>query len=186
MVALGSGIIWYGISLPFFNNATGRGYTGFFLGMILFYLYEKTEENHRLKIFTFVYSFILTIAILFCLAFDVLIDSQQGIFLFMLWPAVLFLFLNFEKLFKNGKSGFCWWSIFGSLSFEMYVWHSPFLLLYKLGRKAFGFSAACTRMDMFLFTLWMIVFSFFMCKAVEPLLNNFVKKVTAFFSAQET
>lgn len=158
MVLLGLGIHYYKINLPFLNDSTSRGYVAFFLGMLLYELYKKYGSNKNLYI-----SSINMIAVCFLGAALRMIDDQWAIFTFLLFPPVLFLFLGAEKIFSSKL-----FAVLGGVSFEMYLWHFPFLLLYRPARKILGLTAEITHLEMVCFTVILILF----CLPVTLLLEK--------------
>lgn len=169
MVLLGLGIHYYKINLPFLNDYTSRGYVAFFLGMLLYELYKKHGSNKELYI-----SSIILIAVCFVGGAALrMIDDQWAIFTFLLFPPVLFLFLGAEKFFSPKV-----FAMLGGVSFEMYLWHVPFLHLYNPARKVLGITQQITHLEMVCFTLVLIVFCL-------PVTLIFEKRVHAFCMCKE-
>ena len=162
MALLGLGIHYYNINLPFLNGQVSRGYVAFFLGMLIYEIYKRYGSNRRLYIFS-----IVMILICFSSAALKMIDDQWAIFTFLLFPSVLFLFVGVEKVLSANV-----FAVLGGVSFEMYLWHFPFLCLYKLVRKMFGITMAVTHLEMVCFTLSLIV----ICMPVTLILEKKIRR----------
>ncbi|MCR5080889.1 MAG: acyltransferase [Treponema sp.] len=167
MCLLGVGALSYKIELPFFNNASSRGYMAFFFGMILFYIYNHFSRKILLSIST-----VLIVSVMFCIFFDKWIDNQQMIFTFMLFPSILIFSLSIEKVFKSKI-----FSFLGGVSYEMYIWHSAFILLYICAKKQLGFELIYTRTEMLIFTLCLIGIACLAYQFVEKPLIAKLKEV---------
>ena len=163
MILLGLGIHYYKINLPFLNDYTNRGYVAFFLGILLYELYKKHGSNKKLYI-----SSIIMISACFLGAALHMIDDQWAIFTFLFFPPVLFLFLGAEKLFSSKV-----FAILGGVSFEMYLWHVPFLHFYRPARKLLGITAEITHLEMVCFTAVLILF----CVPITVVLEKKVQKL---------
>lgn len=166
MVMLGLGIHYWGINLPFMNGQVSRGYVCFFLGMLLYELYE-THASRKI----FVVSAIVSVLILLCILTNHFIDDMWAILTFLLFPAALFSFLGAEKLFAPKI-----FSILGGIAFEMYLWHVPFLLFYKSARPFIGIQAEITQAEMVLFAVVLIVFCIPMTLFVEKTVGKAVAR----------
>ena len=166
MCLLGVGGLSYKIELPFFNNASSRGYMAFFFGMILFYIYNHFSRKILLSIST-----VLIVSVMFCIFFDKWIDNQQMIFTFMLFPSILIFSLSIEKVFKSK-----FFSFLGGVSYEMYIWHVSLILLFICSKKILRFEQVYTRIEMIIFTACIILFSGFMYQFVEKTLIKKIKE----------
>lgn len=163
MVLLGLGIHYYKINLPFLNEQVARGYVAFFLGMLLYELYKKYGSDKKLY-----FSSVVLIVVSFIGAALRMIDDQWAIFTFLLFPSVLFILLGAEKIFSSKV-----FAVLGGVSFEMYLWHVPFLHFYSPARKLLGITHSITHLEMICFTFVLVAF----CLPVTLILE---KKVRAF------
>ena len=153
LMIAGISAVTYKLNIPFLNLATGRGYSAFFLGMLFYYIYENVPKKIMIA-----YSFLCLALCGVCAVLKNGIDDQWGIFTFMIWPSVLIIFLSCEKLFS--------WKVFsllGAISFEMYLWHSAILLLFFAFKNKFFYNSF-NNLEMFLITLFIILFSILMYK----------------------
>ena len=166
MITIGVGILTYEINLPFLNNKTGRGYSAFFLGMIL----KKVKDRVPLKSLI-----IIALSFLFMVfiagVFQTGIDNQWGIFTFMIWPSVIILFLSIEKFFSYKIV-----NLLGCSSFEMYLWHVSIIRIYSLIKVMIG-KTEYTFIEMLLLTFFIILFSIFIYKVAEIPLTNRLKSI---------
>lgn len=140
----------------------------FFLGMLLYEIYEKHSKEKKL----FIISVFISFVVLFCIVKNHMIDDQWSIFTFLLFPPVLFLFIGMEKFFSSKV-----FSVLGAVSFEIYLWHSPFLLFYKPARKMLKITYPVTHIEMLCFTVVLILFclpiALVLEKRVRGLLCNY-------------
>ena len=166
MVLLGLGIHYYKINLPFLNDSTSRGYVAFFLGILLYELYKKYGSDKKLYI-----SSIVLIAVCFIGGALRMIDDQWAIFTFLLFPPVLFLFLGAEKIFSSKV-----FANLGGISFEMYLWHSPLLKLYRPALKVFGIKAPITHGEMICFTTLLILLCIPLTLIVEKGITKYLQR----------
>ena len=120
--AAGVGIVKYGIRLPFVNYYTGRGYAAFFLGALLWYAWQTAARGRLLA--ASVFTLILCGAAGFT-GGEELFDDQWGILTFIIFPCVLLSALCLKDC-AAGK----WCNALGGISFEMYLWHFPMLILW--------------------------------------------------------
>ena len=169
MVVLGISVSTYKLNMPFLNNATGRGYASFFVGMILYKIFMKIPQKN-LFIISSITLFITAITVLFKLQ----IGNQQGIFTFIIWPCVIFLFLSCEPLFK--------WKVFtvtGSSSFEMYLFHVAGIYIYMSIKHFFG-NTYYTFYEMIGFAFVIMCCSIIINRFVElPITKNLKKYIPA-------
>ena len=163
--AIGVGIVSYDINLPFLNNYTGRGYAAFFWGMILFQITKKGIT--KLQFALALSGFLATSAALI-LHFG--IDKQWGTYTFIFFPSILILALKSEKFFKSKI-----FSLLGSVSFEMYLWHVPAIYSLVLARKVLGINQVFSRAEMLIFTLVIFTFASLLYKFIEIPLTKKLK-----------
>lgn len=161
--AAGVGIIKYNIRLPFVNYYTGRGYAAFFLGALLWYAWHKAARKTLLAV--------SVLALLLCGAAGFtggaeLFDDQWGILTFIIFPSV---FLSALCL-KDYVPGKCW-SVLGGISFEMYLWHFPMLILWDFVKDRICVEK---RIWMAVFTILVFILSAVLYAAAEiPLARRF-------------
>lgn len=159
----GISAVTYKLNIPFFNLATGRGYSAFFLGMLFYYIYKNIPKKILIT-----YSILCFVLCGICAVYKNGIDEQWGIFTFMIWPSVLIILLSCEKFFS--------WNIFsmlGAISFEMYLWHVSGLYLFIIFKNMLKLNTS-SFLEMVLFTLLMIIISFGMLQ-IEKKITNLLK-----------
>lgn len=116
-VLMGMGIRFIHLDLPFLHESNGRGYTAFFVGVLLYYINEKLEKKDRLLIG--IIMFIIGTVV-------VAMPIPLGVALTILvYPGLLLLLINIKQI------GFKTISSLGDISFEIYILHVPtYYLLY--------------------------------------------------------
>ena len=166
MVLVGMGVHYYEIEFPFFNSLSCRGYVGFFLGILLYEFYSSCKSLNKL----FVVAFIVAICSAGSIFFGKMADDKWAILTFLLFPSVLFVFLRLNSFFLSGI-----FSVVGALSFEMYLWHYPFILLYKTVRELSKANSVVSRNEMLLFTVALVILCIPIYFLVEKRISYFVK-----------
>ena len=163
MIFIGCGVHYWKIELPFLNDGTSRGYTSFFLGILLWQIIKKRERMY------FGISAIITIIIGLCLLLNIGLDDQWGIFTFLLWPSLIICSVYIEDMifFNCLNKGI---GILGGASFEMYIWHLPMRNLYML---LLGFPSKYTVIEMILFVTIIICISIFMYLFTEQKIRRY-------------
>lgn len=124
MILFGFGIGVYKLDLPFMNWQIARGYYAFFFGLVLAAYINK----YGIKAKEIVIS-ILTIAlvsVMFIFYREGADDYINYTVTFLLYPAIIILFET-----KIMRKIFCHkiWGVLSGISFEVYLWHLPMLLL---------------------------------------------------------
>ncbi len=158
------GIIGYTTCvIPCFSLRSYRGFASFFIGCIIYLAYTKWNLKRQL----FIYSIMaFTICILAGLInFNLFYDDdicQWGISTVVLWPATFIIFLELNRFFKSDK-----WQTLGGISFEMYLWHMSFISLHHIFRSLIPNFAKSEILQMILFFVFLIFFSFIIFTFVE-------------------
>lgn len=118
-VLLGMGIRILKIDLPFLHSSNGRGYTAFFVGVLLFYLCEKLEKKYKLAV-----GAILFLAGIFAVILNIQLALSVTL---LLYPGFILLILNVKQINLKFVSDL------GDISFEIFIWHIPvYYLIYLL------------------------------------------------------
>ena len=166
MLSIGTAAVCYNLNLPFLNLSTGRGFSAFFGGSLLFYLSE-----FKSKILIPI-SFIGILTTLPALVLNLGIGGEQwGIFTFVFFPSILILALNFDSFF-NSK----FFKFLGGISFEIYIWHFPAIILLMCLKHFLGLEQVYTRTEMFIFTLAIVLFAIPMYLFIEKTLVKIIRK----------
>ena len=134
IILLGCGIATYGINTFLLDSQTARGYRAFFFGVLLAGAIAKNDGKPSAGLWI---SSLVTL-VLFALALifkrSLLEDNRMYLLTFLVFPAMIVLLSTpaAKKLF-SGKI----WSVWGGISFNVYIWHEPMLvalnLLFGLG-----------------------------------------------------
>lgn len=168
MVVLGACIVSYGWSFPFFTSETGRGYSSFFLGLIVYNMWLKL--SHRgLTIYGIIMTAICAFG--FVYKFEYIQSNQREVMAYMLWPALMFVGLAAQNLFKLKI-----WGILSAISFEVYIWHFVGLLFMAFLGVKYGYTYPPTHKTMIIFLLSLWAFSAIMYYLVEKPLTKKLKK----------
>lgn len=134
MIFLGIGIRTYGISLPFLNEYSCRGYYAFFFGLLLAELLSKRKIKRYVE--------------LCCLALVVIIpyliytktefmSEATYIMTFIFFPALIIVFKS-EILKRIMNCKFI--GLLGLISFDVFIWHNSFYLLMYIFIKFFNWN----------------------------------------------
>ncbi len=127
MVLIGMGVNDYEISLPLFNPEVSRGVVPFFFGCVIWIIYSVIKKKTAVIISLVA----ITIALLAgYTSYDTYYDNLQMILIFMIYPALILLFMTStvtDAIFNHKICG-----ELGKISFEMYMWHVPVFSLLKL------------------------------------------------------
>ncbi len=114
-VILGMGIRFLHMDLPFLHESNGRGYTAFFIGVLLYHVTEKLTKKRMLITGTFLLvSGIVSVLMRLHLALSLTI---------LVYPGFLLLLLNTKQI------NCVYVGSLGDVSFEIFIWHVP---LYNL------------------------------------------------------
>lgn len=151
VVLMGCGIATYSINWVFLDWQTARGYRGFFFGLLLAMMIERSGgKPSRVMVLSSV-SVLAGFALALIFDRTLLEDYLQYTMTFLVFPAILVLFETLAI-----RMLFAWkiWGAFGRISFDVYIWHSAMLvqmnLLCFLAGKTLDYS---NLKYMFLFTL---------------------------------
>lgn len=178
MSIIGIGIFNYNINFPFFNYSTGRGYASFFLGCIIHYVYANYPQMKKtfLKV---AIGLSCCCIIAGCINFSLFYDDvmcQWGIFTFVLFPSIFIIFLEIDKLFVSKR-----WTVFGGISFELYIWHSPLFVLFSLAKETFKQIMPSPFVLMIFLLFVTICYSYLMYRFVErPIIKYLKSKMNQF------
>lgn len=172
IMLLGLGINFYGIELPFLNWTAARGYIAFFWGVILCCILTKSCSIARLKgssIIILVAVFILTIW-----NPNEMWDNFSMILTFLIYPAVIVLLLtsNMLKTILEHKI----FGTLGGISFEMYLWHVPIMLIIANIHYLLGYKPEYSWISMGIFTVITFVTAAILFVFVEKPLTLYLNR----------
>lgn len=169
MVFLGLSIRTYVINLPFMNLDISRGYYSYFGGILFLHLYEWMKHwlSSKCRI---VFSLLVIVMFVWCGLYHpaFILDHDWFNFTFLLFPSIL---LFTETLFETCRLRCN--KILGAISYEMYLWHLPFIVLIKLFEKR-EFIVPSNDGYMLLFWGGVIVWGCIIYKFVEIPLNKII------------
>ncbi len=124
MILLGLGVGVYGGNWPFFNWQIARGYYAFFFGLLLA-SYVKTYGINKGAVTASIISVVFFV-LMFAFYPQYTQKFTNYMLTFLLFPAVVILFETkvAGKIFRHKV-----WGTLSAISFEVYLWHMPTLLL---------------------------------------------------------
>lgn len=167
MVLIGSGIIEYEINFPFATIQNGRGYTGFFIGVILCDIYKKVSRRN-LIIGSLLYGGIPIL--LFVYAYNIVNANLRMLLLFVIYPTIVLWAVCLKPVSWLGNNRLV--KLLGKSSFEVYIWHYPCILLIKIIVASLSIEIKHTYVTMAIFALVIEIVAIFIYKFVEiPLVS---------------
>ena len=182
MILLGCGIQTYGISLPYLNSMTGRGYAGFFMGVLIAMYVKKYGISKKLSILSFSVS---ALVVYLCLFHSNGVEAEhRNLLSFILFPSMV---LSTEsnavkKLFHHD-----FWRIWGQCSYNAFVWHIPMILVLALAADFVDIAPYIPhRKTMYLFALLVETVGVVSHFAIEKPLTHAAKRVVYMISAAHT
>lgn len=124
IVLMGCGLITYNINLPFLNAETGRGYSCFFMGLLLAMYVKNYGVSTRLSLLCIVVA--LAYVYLCVFHYGPMDLHQQFLLTFVLYPALVIQTESgiFRMLFSHHI-----WQKLGQYSYNTFIWHAPMLLM---------------------------------------------------------
>ena len=131
VIFFGIGIRIYGIEKPFMNWQVSRGYYAFFFGLLLAAYISKYGIRKK----EIVISSILTVGLILVFIFCPQYATQHINFIitFLLFPSIIILFETkpAHMIFRHKI-----WETISGISFEVYLWHLPLMVLWCLIRDS--------------------------------------------------
>lgn len=169
MSILGLSGLQYRVEIPFFNELSERGYAAFFWGVVLYNLYKRIDNKKQLG---------LVCAIVFAgifsagkIDFKLFFDNTWGILTYLVFPVMMFALLSIGRCLKSDK-----WFIIGKISFEMYIWHLPCLIIF-IAISEFLNCYIYRNLSMLLFGIIVTAFATVMYFAVERRVSLKIRNV---------
>lgn len=186
MIFVGLSVNTYGLSLPYFNSYTARGYFAFFFGAFLYYIIAVVPKKQSILVSLIV---LVVVALPKLIHYPELYDNSQMIATFLVYPSIVTLFINSEwlnKVLGNKISGYL-----GGVSYEIYLWHGPCLVVQGI-LLATGVLQGVTYKTLVCFVLITLTISCFMFSVVEKklyqkmyhMLDGFFDRVIKFDKEQ--
>lgn len=124
MIFIGAGVQDYHLYLPFLNESAARGYCAFFFGLVFAYFVKGKEITWKYSVI----SLALVAGITYGMVnhYNYFEKGIQYIMAFIYYPALIVLFTwgPIKKMLNYKFIG-----ILGEITYDMYVWHVPMLLL---------------------------------------------------------
>ena len=132
MIFLGLGIQYYGIDYPFFNYLSSRGYTTYFLGLLL--AYNKNQSRRWIN-YPLCMLVIFTIPFLIYKQYWLVLKDVKYIMIFIFYPALILIFSSqfISKIF-NWK----WIGKLAGISYNAFMWHYPLIEIIYVFLKLFN------------------------------------------------
>lgn len=170
LLGLAGGV--YGFDLPFLNWQISRGYYAFFFGLLLAAYISKYGVKVKEIVISFVSIILFT---LLCIFFPQYAKVNTNyIVTFLVFPAIIILFET-----KVMRKIFChkFWGTLSAISFEVYLWHLPLLLLMYFMMNLFSWDPDFSNLlFMLIFTLivWVVatLMYFFAERPITKLLTR--------------
>lgn len=154
IILLGIGIGVYGIDWPFLNWQVARGYYAFFFGVI----FGAYVARYKIRLREVIVSLITLTVVILAFVFypQCAEDYTNYISTFLLFPSIIILFET-----KPVQKIFCHkiWETLSAISFEVYLWHLPMMLLMYLLMKALNWQpnfANLASMIIFMLATWVV------------------------------
>ena len=169
MVVIGTVVVEYGFSFPFFTENTGRGYSSFFLGIILYAMWERLSHKALM-----IYSVIMAAACAYgyLFQFQYIQGNHRAVMTYMLWPAMMFIALGTARFFRLKL-----WGVLAAISFEMYIWHFIGLAFMNYIGYKFSITYPPAQVTMIGFVLILFAFATVMHYLVEKPLTKWLKGI---------
>lgn len=167
---IGLGILEYGISLPFLNVYSGRGFNSFFFGILFAKCMKKGLFKINRKIKTSCIIGIVIVLVVMYMGLDANTYWERAYVLtFVLYP-MLVVALHSTKERK-------WLGMLGGIAFDVYIWHYPLLVLYIVIAKILGCSTYLhTISSLIIFTGFVCGFAFFSYNQIEKPITAFLRR----------
>lgn len=173
MVLIGSGIIEYGINFPFATVQNGRGYAGFFIGVILCDIC-KNSSRRNIMIGSLLYGGLPILLLIY--AYYIVNTNLRMVLLFVVYPVIVLWAVCLKPVAWLGDNKLV--KLLGKSSFEVYVWHYPCILLIKIAASCLSIELKHTYVTMVLFALCVEIVAIFIYKFVEvPMTRLVVTKI---------
>ena len=135
MIFLGMGIQTYGLSLPFLNNSSSRGYYSFFFGILL----AESLSKHKINTKAIIVCIISLVILTYLIAYhnDFMSSGISYTMTFIYYPMVIILCKSniIGRLLNRKIIG-----QLGRISFDVFIWHNPFYLLLYICIKLFNWN----------------------------------------------
>lgn len=170
MIFIGSGIIEYGINLPFATEQDGRGYVSFFIGVILCDVYNSNPPKKALLGATLGGGFCLGVLMT---SYQIVNDDLRMVLNFIIYPTLIIWAVCFK--FTNRICDNKVINLLGKTSFEVYLWHYPFILLIQILAKYFSIEIKHTYGTMFLYAFVVEIIAIIIYKKAEISLTSWLK-----------
>lgn len=181
MCLLGCSILFSGMSLPYLQSDTARGYCAFFFGLLLGGYVKKHGIGKKQICFSLVT--ILLFAFFYWLNYTLVIYDIRYILVFLLYPSIIILAESnaSKKVFSSPI-----WASIGAIQFGVYLWHSPFTLTGFMITAVYGITLDYSNiLYMLLFTLIVELFSVASHYLIEKPLARYTAKLIRKMEAEE-
>lgn len=174
MILMGCGLITYNINLPFFNTETGRGYTSFFMGLLLAMYVKNHGVSRQLSLLCLAVTLGYVFVCIFCSG--PMASEQQFLLTFVLYPALV---LQTESAMSGKLFSHSIWQKWGQFSYNTFIWHVPMLLAIKHAGFYWNLDAYLPhRWAMYTFCLTAEIVGILSYYGIEKPLNGVVKRLT--------
>lgn len=171
-ILLAIGIRTYGITLPFFNSTTVRGFIPFFFG-VLFGKYINGRDSKRGELIASI-GIIGFLSSCMVLDFEILGNDIGYLLTFVYYPAIIIIFNNaFLKKIFSCKI----FETLGKISYSVYIWHVDLILVLLVFVKVIGLDINLySNMSMVVFVIICVLIGFVSHYLIEKPVDKFLKK----------
>ena len=153
------------VEFPFLYLSSGRGYLAFFGGIVLNQIYRLVCEKKCAKVMSTTSGTILGICVVAWICSPELYDNMRMILVFIVYPAMILFALSSTQITKIFNKRI--FEFLGGISFEMYIWHFPFITISQMADYITGHEASYSIYTMISFVIFVIVFSSFVYSVIE-------------------
>ncbi len=148
-ILLGGCIVCLNCQYPLINYTVGRGMVGFFMGVLLF----RFNSMYQVNLYV-IFGTLFLMSVLMVIFGATIIGNEVLLYAIVFWPLLLILFLNncwIAKILRNPIFQFL-----GKISYDMFLWHYPLLILFVLIWKSGWFPGLRLYSRMF-FIFWIVI-----------------------------
>lgn len=110
-----------------FREVPGRGMLNFFIGTVVYEMFDKLKDKKYIKVFCLIYVvfFIVIFVSLYEFGKMGIIGNIRLVYSFLLWPVLVLAFSLIDKRFAVAKP----FIILGKVSNSLFIWHHPILYI---------------------------------------------------------
>lgn len=168
MMCLGLSVLQYEIDMPFMNQSSGRGYSSFFFGIILYFIWQSVSHN-KLVLYSLISSLLCVCTYVF--EYELYAANQREVSTYLLFPAILFLALRLDECLNLS---FIKPLKLGDLSYEIYVWHYCVISVIMLVDRRYEFVFSHIHKTFIFCVMTVILLSFILNHSLEKRITGYL------------